>query len=220
VISKLGEERGFSLVEMLVVMIIMGVIMGGIVKLFSAGINSDADLNRRYQAQQDGRLALDKMRREIHGACAISTPATYNTAVSSVTLYYWEAQTSPLPAACISGTHTITYCTALIAAAGTVPAHYQLFRKLAATCTSADQSMANFLTGGTVFDYLPPDSYVTTLGTGSGGIATTTGGNSLPRLHIDMTLNQSSTKNDSYHLVDDIALRNGPRTCVPAAASC
>ena len=130
-IRKLGDEGGFSLVEMLVVMIIMGVIMGGIVKLFTAGINSNADLNRRYQAQQDGRLALDKMRREIHGACAISAPGTYNTAVSTVTLYY--------PAdLCVAGSPgaTVTYCTVSVPASGGVIAHYSLYRKTGANCTA------------------------------------------------------------------------------------
>lgn len=212
-IGKLGDDRGFSLVEMLVVMIIMGVIMGGIVKLFTAGINSNADLNRRYQAQQDGRLALDKLRREIHGACTVSAPASYNTAVSTVTLYY--------PAdLCVAGSPglTVTYCTALIPLAGGVAAHYTLFRKAAATCSSADQPIADFLTGGNIFDYLPPNSHVTALGSGAGGIVTSDGGSTLPRLHIDMTLTQSTAKNDSYHLVDDITLRNGPRSC--AGATC
>lgn len=214
-IRKLGDEGGFSLVEMLVVMIIMGVIMGGIVKLFTAGINSNADLNRRYQAQQDGRLALDKMRREIHGACAISAPGTYNTAVSTVTLYY--------PAdLCVAGSPgaTVTYCTVAVPASGGVIAHYSLYRKTGASCTGATQVVADFLTAANIFDYLPPNSHVTTLGSGTGGIATIDGGSTLPRLHIDMTLTQSTAKNDSYHLVDDIALRNGPRLCPGATASC
>jgi prepilin-type N-terminal cleavage/methylation domain-containing protein len=220
VIRKLGDEGGFSLVEMLVVMIIMGVIMGGIVKLFTAGINSNADLNRRYQAQQDGRLALDKLRREIHGACTISTPATYNTPVNSVTLYY--------PAdLCVAGSpgSTVTYCTVFVAASpvGVNPnviAHYSLYRKTGASCTGATQIVADFLTAANIFDYLPPNSHVTTLGSGAGGIATIDGGATLPRLHIDMTLTQNTAKNDSYHLVDDIALRNGPRVCPGATASC
>jgi prepilin-type N-terminal cleavage/methylation domain-containing protein len=215
VIRKLGDEGGFSLVEMLVVMIIMGVIMGGIVKLFTAGINSNADLNRRYQAQQDGRLALDRMRREIHGACTISAPGTYNTAVSTVTLYYPGDL-------CVAGVGanglSVTYATVLVPASGNVIAHYKLTRTLLAT--GATQLIADFLTAANIFDYLPPNSHVTTLGSGAGGIATIDGGATLPRLHIDMTLTQNTAKNNSYHLVDDIALRNGPRLCPGATASC
>ena len=213
--GRLGNDGGFSLVEMLVVLIIMGVVMGGITKMFTAGINSDAALNRRYQSQQDGRLALDKMRREIHGACTVSAAgvAAYNTPVTSVTLYYPGDL-------CVSGALTVTYC---VLASGT---HYTLYRKAAATCTASDQLLADYITPtvatplGKIFDYLPPNSHVTTLGGGAGGIATVDGGSTLPRLHVDMTLNRSTAKNDSYHLVDDIALRNGPRLCASMAATC
>src|SRR3954466_7314157 len=85
-------------------MAILGVILGAIVTLFAAGINADADQNRRYQAQQDAKVALDKMRREGHSACTVSAPATYNTWMSSVTFYY-PSDT------CGSGTHSITWCT-------------------------------------------------------------------------------------------------------------
>jgi hypothetical protein len=114
----------------------------------------------------------------------------------------------------------VTYCTVSVPASGGVIAHYSLYRKTGASCTGATQVVADFLTAANIFDYLPPNSHVTTLGSGTGGIATIDGGSTLPRLHIDMTLTQSTAKNDSYHLVDDIALRNGPRLCPGATASC
>jgi prepilin-type N-terminal cleavage/methylation domain-containing protein len=218
VIGRLGKEEGFSLVEMLVVLVIMGTIAGGITALFSAGINAGADQDRRYQAQQDGRLALDKLRREIHGSCSISAPATYNTAMGSVTLYV----KSGTPAACVS-TGAVTYCTVSVAAVvvngGVVSlAHYALYRKLGTTCASTDVKVADFLTAANIFNYLPPNSHVLPgqLGNGMGGaaITTTDGSSTLPRLHIDMTINQNVSKDGGYRLVDDIALRNGPRSCL------
>jgi prepilin-type N-terminal cleavage/methylation domain-containing protein len=205
----IGEEGGYSMIEMLVVMTILGVVIGGLVTMFSAGINAAADQNRRFQAQQDGRLALDKMRREIHAGCTISSPATYNTAVTSVTVYFATDN-------CVSGTHTVSYCTV---ASGT---HYSLYRKAAANCTTPTQKIADFLTSSTIFDYLPPNSHVTTLGGGTGSAAITTqdGSSTLARLHVDMTLNQNTRRRDKYRLVDDIAFRNGPRACATGVASC
>ena len=86
--GRLSDDGGYSLIELLVVMALLSVVVGGIVTLFASGLNSEADQNRRFQAQQDGRLALDKLRREVHSACTISTPNTYNTALSSVTIYF------------------------------------------------------------------------------------------------------------------------------------
>lgn len=208
-IGMLGEEGGYSMMEMLVVLVILGVVVGGIVTMFSAGINADADQNRRFQAQQDGRVALDKLRREIHAGCTISTPATFNTAVSSVTVYFASNN-------CISGTNTVTYCTT---GSGS---RYTLYRIVATSCAGATQKVADYLTGANIFDYLPPNSHVATLGGGTGAAAITTqdGSSTLPRLHVDMTLNQNSSKHDGYHLVDDIAFRNGPRACASGVASC
>ena len=102
--GRLSDDGGYSLIELLVVMALLSVVVGGIVTLFASGLNSEADQNRRFQAQQDGRLALDKLRREVHSACTISTPNTYNTAVSSVTIYFPSDN-------CASGSHSVTWCT-------------------------------------------------------------------------------------------------------------
>src|SRR5881392_1043907 len=97
-------EAGYTVIELIIVMVILTIVLGAIVALFTAGINADADQNRRFQAQQDARLAMDKLRRELHGGCTIDTPGTYNTSVSSVTVYFPSDS-------CASGTHTVTWCT-------------------------------------------------------------------------------------------------------------
>ena len=68
------RENGYTLIELLVVTAILGTILGSITVLFVNGSRAEADLNRRFRAQQDGRVAVDKMRREIHCADQI-TPA-------------------------------------------------------------------------------------------------------------------------------------------------
>ena len=65
---RLRGERGYTLVEMLTVMVIMGVVMSGLTTVFVHASNSEADMNTRFQAQLTARLALDKMRREVHCA--------------------------------------------------------------------------------------------------------------------------------------------------------
>ena len=99
--SAVRGRGGLFVIEMITVMAILGVVLGGVVDLFTAGIKADSDQNQRFQAQQDTRLALDKLRRDIHPACTISTPTTYNTWTNSVTLY-------PSADACASGSHSIT----------------------------------------------------------------------------------------------------------------
>lgn len=203
----LRNEGGYTMMEMVVVMAILGVVVGGIVTLFSAGITADADQTRRYQAQEDARLALNRIRRDVHSSCTISTPSTYNTWMSSVTLYMSSD-------ACVSGTHTVTYC-----ATGTGN-RYQLLRAVSTTCTGASQ-LADFLTTNMVFAYLPPNAHVTSLGTGAAGIVTQDASYSLGRVHVDFRINRNPAKaNDAYRLVDDVVVHNGVRACGAGVASC
>ena len=210
--GRLSDDGGYSLIELLVVMALLSVVVGGIVTLFASGLNSEADQNRRFQAQQDGRLALDKLRREVHSACTISTPNTYNTAVSSVTIYFPSDN-------CASGTHSVTWCTS--GSSG----RFGLYRIVATSCNGDTPKFADYLTSGTIFTYLPPSSHLVTStslgqGTGSGAIATQDLASTLPRLHVDLNLELRGGLADGYHLVDDIALRNGPRACAGGTASC
>jgi prepilin-type N-terminal cleavage/methylation domain-containing protein len=205
------DEGGFSLVELLVVMAILGVVVGGIVTLFAAGINADADQNRRYSAQSDARVALDKMRREVHAACSVSNPSTYNTPESSITLYF------PSGSTCASGSNSVSWC---VTGGGT---RYALYRIVSTSCTGATAKYADFLTTNNIFDYLPPNSHLnstTSLGTGTGGITLADNTSfTLPRLHVDLTVNRKPTKStDAYRLVDDIVFRNGVRQCASGSA--
>ena len=207
-IGRLEDQSGYSLIELLIVVSILTVILGGVVALFVQGLNSESDQNRRFQAQQDARLAMDKMRREIHAACTISgASSSYNTALSTVTLYFSTDN-------CASGANSVTWCTT--GSAG----RYGLYRVAGTSCTSPTNKIADYLTSGTIFTYLPPNSHVTTLNGGAGGIVTQDGSSTLPRLHIDLTTQLRSGMVDAYRLADDIAFRNGPRACASGVASC
>ncbi len=196
----LGEEGGYSLVELVTVMAILATVVGAVTGLFASGINADADQNRRFQAQEATHVAMDKMRRELHAACTISSPASDNTWLSSVTVYF--------PAdGCASGSNSVTWCTV---ASGT---QWSLDRVVGTSCSGSLVTWVKNLTSANVFVYLPPNSHVTTLGGGSSGIVTVDGSSSLPRLHVDLTTTLNAQKHDAYRVVDDIAFRNGPRAC-------
>ena len=55
----IGVEDGYTVIEMLTVMVILSVVMGGIIAIFVSGLNADADSTRRYQDQQDARRNAD-----------------------------------------------------------------------------------------------------------------------------------------------------------------
>jgi prepilin-type N-terminal cleavage/methylation domain-containing protein len=187
-LRRFRSERGYSLIEMLTVLVITAVVMGSLTTLFVQASNAELDMNNRFQAQLNARLALDKLRREVHCA-SVATPAGQS---SSVTL--------TLPSYCKTGSGSITWCARSIATN-----RYGLYRVPGTTCT-----------GGVKWaDYLVTSSNVAE--TCSGALCifdfTAQSTSSLAKLHLDLPVNVKPSKTvERYELVDDIALRNSTRT--------
>jgi type II secretory pathway pseudopilin PulG len=169
---------------MLTVMSIMGVVMTGLTTLFVQGSNAEVDMNRRFQGQQEARVALDKLRREIHCAKAASTTPA-NVAAAAVTL--------DLPGQCptaVGGALTnVTWCTVSVSAN-----RYRLFRKVGTTCDSTGVRWTDYLTVQNVFDYKTQST------------------SALSKLKVLLTVDIKTTDTKpGYSLCDQMVLRNSSR---------
>jgi prepilin-type N-terminal cleavage/methylation domain-containing protein len=187
--GAVGGERGYTLVEMLIVLSILTTVMAGLTTLFVQGSNAELDMNNRFQAQLNARLALDKVRREIHCG-SVATPAG-QSALIVVTL----------PVYCKTGSGSITWCTKSL---GTN--RFGLYRVpgTPGTCT-----------GGVKWaDYLTP----TASAPGCGGALciftySAQSASSLATVHVDFPVNVKPAKTvELYELADDVVLRNSSRT--------
>jgi prepilin-type N-terminal cleavage/methylation domain-containing protein len=180
------EEGGYSLVELVVVMAILGTIMAAISALFVSGIRSQSDLDSRFQAQVQLNTAVVKLRREAHNACGLR--AGYTT--SSITLNMPTSNPPPQPpdTPCTVPT-TITWCTI---GSGT---RYALYRVAGTTCTATNAKLyADYITSAAVFP-----SYT----------AMNSANSTLARLHVRFPVKvKTSTVASPYLLDDDIVLRN------------
>jgi prepilin-type N-terminal cleavage/methylation domain-containing protein len=151
-----SAEDGFTLPELLVVLLIVGVVLGGLTQLFTSAVKSATDQTRRVDAQQDARVALDRLRREIHCGSTLTYSATsvtvalpsYCPSAPKTTL----GSDVTLPSATIgvgstagfnSGTNTVS-----IGSSGTV------------TCTGRTSTSFTGCSGGTAGTY-PSGSAVT-----------------------------------------------------------
>src|SRR4030081_2525133 len=74
-------QAGYTMLEMLIVVAILSTVVGALTVLFVQATNAEFDMNRRFQAQLAARVAIDKMRREIHCASAI-TPTGVSSSIS------------------------------------------------------------------------------------------------------------------------------------------
>jgi prepilin-type N-terminal cleavage/methylation domain-containing protein len=188
-LPQLRRESGYSLIEMLTVLVIMGIVMTGLTTVFVSASNSELDMNNRFQAQLTARLALDKIRREVRCA-SVATP---NGPSSSVTL--------TLPSYCKTGSGSVTWCTRSVDTN-----RYALYRVAGSSCT-----------GGVKWaDYLVPTATATTCGTPAALCVfdySAQSTSSLAKLHVDFPVNLKPSKTvELYELVDDVVLRNSTRT--------
>ena len=133
VLRRLRGEAGYSLVEMLTVMVIMGIVFAGITSVFVSGSKAQTDQDNRFQAQLGGRLALDKIRKDIH--CA-----------SDVTPYATNSITLKLPSGCGGD---VSWCTVAVNGYAN---RYRLYRQTGTSCGSASGvRIADYLTNANAF---------------------------------------------------------------------
>jgi prepilin-type N-terminal cleavage/methylation domain-containing protein len=184
---RLADDRGLTLVELLVVTVLFGVVVAAVTTLFVQATNAEADLNNRFQSQLSARLALDRLRREVHCASAV-TPAGPATAI-----------TLTLPTYCKAGTGTSKWCTVAVDGSAT---RFRLWRSAADPCgDAADRLFADYLTTGTVFNYVVQSSA------------------SLGKVHIELPVDIDPSMPGGYQLTDDLVLRNSARLCITGSPS-
>jgi prepilin-type N-terminal cleavage/methylation domain-containing protein len=135
------EERGYTLTELLAAMSILLIVLATLAGVFVSGSNAEADLRARFEAQSDARLALEKLRREIHNTCSVNLASA-----ATVTLYSENA------AAGYTCTVPNTWC---VVATGSA---YRLYRKPGTTCDATGVLWADYLTSNNVFSYTAPSA--------------------------------------------------------------
>jgi prepilin-type N-terminal cleavage/methylation domain-containing protein len=176
---RLRSRDGYTLIELIVVLSIFLFIVTALTRLFTSGAKAELDMNRRFQAQQEARLALDRMRRGLHFASAIvaGADADGDGNVASLTV--------SLPSQCPSAKGvaiTVVYDTS---SAGTNR------WKVRRTQSGVTVPIADYITTDDPFKYTAPSP-------SSRGL-----------LHVDFPVNVYPNEGwKQWRLVDDIVLRN------------
>jgi prepilin-type N-terminal cleavage/methylation domain-containing protein len=135
-----SDERGYSLVELLVAMSILAAVMTSLTVVLVSATNADARMNQEFQAQTQARTALERFRREGHAACK-ADPAG---AAASITLTFLTTGNCPA-----TGGSQVSWCTV---ANGSN--RYGLFRTVGGTCSSTTGvKVADYLIVANAFNY-------------------------------------------------------------------
>lgn len=88
------NKKGFSLIEMMVVVVILGLVVLALVTFFTGGTISWMAGQSQLKAQREARQAIDRMVREIREASDIIATSTsleinFNTPWSTNLKYWW-----------------------------------------------------------------------------------------------------------------------------------
>jgi prepilin-type N-terminal cleavage/methylation domain-containing protein len=201
---RISAQCGFTAIELIVVMAVLLIILAPLAGSFVSALNAQVDQTRRFDAQENARQALDRMRKDIHCAHGVSDPYTNESGGETIVLTETNTTgTAECPGLLAQNASAVQWCT--VAVAGAVD-RYQLFREndSASTCDgSAATFQVDFLTRSDLWctpesvcdDPQPPacptGQYPTVLVT-------------LP-VNVDPVKHAAST----YTLNDRIALRNG-----------
>jgi len=193
VTDSVRAEAGFSLIEMLIVIALMGIIMGALTTIFVSGSRAQSELNQYFQAQQEARTALDRIRADVHCAWAAQASSSIN-GFPGVKLNDGN---------CYASTPTITWC---VLASTLQNGRYALWRSTVYngnTCTSSDTSKLK------IADYLMPVG-----GTPSVNNILTTptiAYQGLETVGIDFKVSVSAINRNVYELTDNLVTRNYSR---------
>ena len=189
------NERGFTLIELLVTMVILTIVVASLTTVFVSGSSAEVTLNQRFQAQQNARVALDRIRTDIHCASAaqaqtINTYPGLKLAVGS----------------CFASTPTVSWCAVSVT---TTPPRYQLYRATgsgATDCTSSDATrvlVADYFTSSAMFTTAAILQY------------------SLQTVAVDLktSANATASSKNAYELKDSIVARNSGRCTLTATCA-
>ncbi len=130
----LREESGFTLPELLIVMTITAILLGGLTTIFGIGLNTSAKTSGIAASQTGVTVALDRLDYEVR----CSSNAALVSSGAGVTL--------TLPSRCSHASGTITWC----ASGGS------LIRYSGSACSGSGQTLITGVTSATPFSCVAP----------------------------------------------------------------
>jgi prepilin-type N-terminal cleavage/methylation domain-containing protein len=182
--AGLASESGYTLPELLVVMVILLIVLGALTSGFVSAQNAEMDSVARADDQQAARQTLERMRKDIHCASGATVQQTSGGYVLNLT------ETANICAGVTTSSSGVQWCSVSVGGSTT---RYAIYRTITGSCDASDAVFqVDYITNAQVWS-LP---------------ACTTG--QLPTVAINMPVNRdiATIPGQTYELSDTIALRN------------
>jgi prepilin-type N-terminal cleavage/methylation domain-containing protein len=232
--ARLRSEDGYTLVELLICMVILGIILAPLATSFTSALRSQATIERREAAAENARIALQRMEADVH--CAGNNTSVDQNDAGGFTLTLsennhdspgqagWCPGVVPYDAAVNPQPDGVQWCTAPVNGSTTRFALYRYFIFSGGDATACGGTNATFQV-----DYVaaPPGGWPTNTNTTTS--PTSWVGNiwpsgtrcedasaalgALPTVNVDVNvaLDPVDKANERYELRETMALRNADR---------
>jgi prepilin-type N-terminal cleavage/methylation domain-containing protein len=189
----LHAQRGLTLVELLVVMTVLSLVLAPLTAAFASSFKAEVDQTNRIDAQENARLALNRLRKDIH--CAHAVAGITSNTVGGQTLVLTQTNTSGVaecPGLVQTNAASVQWCSVPVAGA---PSRYTLYRENDVT-QACDGSTSTF-----EVDYLTRSDLFSQPTCSSGHLPTVA-------VALPVNLEPVQRPGSTYELNDTIALRN------------
>ena len=193
-------QNGYTLVEVLVVMTLLGVVMGALADGFASASKTEADQTARASNQETAREVLQRMRKDIHCASGAKAQPTLD-ALGVPTGTGYTLQLSVSQGQCLGVTNEsngVQWCSSSVGGSST---RYAVYRTISGDCSAADalfevDHVTNYgaITGGNIWSLAPCSS------------------GRLQAVTVNMPVNEQPVTQPArtYDLTDTVAMRNAP----------
>jgi prepilin-type N-terminal cleavage/methylation domain-containing protein len=196
---RLASDGGFTLIELLITLTLMGIVMGGITTSFASAFAHETRAIAEATNQEHARLALNRLRMDIHCAYQANGATPNDTGDGGFTFVLAEIVHSSGEQACprlglAPGSSWVAWCTIRV---GSDNSRYKLYRENVQQCDGVGSTF--------MVDYITrPDIWDTRENCAPSGWQQYVGVNLVTNL-------QPSMKTHEYALHDSISLRNSER---------
>ncbi|HWQ01418.1 MAG TPA: prepilin-type N-terminal cleavage/methylation domain-containing protein [Gaiellaceae bacterium] len=122
-----AREEGFTMVEMLTVMVVLTIILAPLAGSFVHALAAQVDQTRRFDAQQAARQALDRMRKDIHCAHGVTDPYVNDSGGNTIVMTETNVTgTAECPGLVQTNASAVQWCTVPVDGATD---RYRLYRE-------------------------------------------------------------------------------------------
>jgi prepilin-type N-terminal cleavage/methylation domain-containing protein len=139
VLRRVAGQAGYTLIETLVVMSLLVIVIGALADGFTSASKTEYDQTARADDQEAARMALERMRKDIHCASSAHVQQTLDSNGNPVVPTGYTLNLTVNPNQCVgvttSGSDGVQWCTVSIGGSTT---HYALYRTVTTACDAAD----------------------------------------------------------------------------------